>query len=48
MVKSIEDAMNRVVYLDDCQIVRNFNTKIYSEKPGIDVRIESYEPQEDG
>jgi Holliday junction resolvase RusA-like endonuclease len=45
LVKSIEDAMNRIVFADDSQIVRNFNTKIYAEQPGVDVRVEAFAPQ---
>lgn len=40
MVKSIEDGMNKVVYVDDAQIVRNFNTKVYATTPGVDVRVQ--------
>lgn len=43
--KAIEDGMNKIAYADDCQIVRCFTTKIYAENPGVDVRIEAYEPQ---
>jgi len=39
LVKAIEDGMNAVVYVDDVQIVRSFTTKIYSEKPGVDVQV---------
>lgn len=46
MVKAIEDAMNAVVFHDDAQITRCFTTKLYSERPGVDVRIEALEPQE--
>lgn len=45
MLKAIEDGMNKIVFLDDAQIVRGFQTKIYSDKPGVDVRVEAYEPQ---
>lgn len=43
--KAIMDAMNGVVFVDDGQVVRAFSTKIYAEQPGVDVRIEAYEPQ---
>jgi Holliday junction resolvase RusA-like endonuclease len=43
--KAICDALNGVIYLDDSQIVRAFVTKVYSDKPGVDVRVEAYEPQ---
>lgn len=46
LTKAIEDAMNGVVYVDDSQIVRGFQTKIYAEHPGVDVRVEAFQPQE--
>ena len=45
MVKAIEDAMNGVAFVDDAQIVRLFATKLYAEVPGVDVRVEAFEPQ---
>lgn len=45
LVKAIEDGMNGVVFIDDCQVVRNFNTKIYHERPGVDVQVLVFEPQ---
>jgi Holliday junction resolvase RusA-like endonuclease len=39
VLKSIEDAMNGVVYKDDSQIVNIHVTKVYSSVPGIDVCI---------
>jgi len=42
MVKAVEDAMNRVVFVDDKQIVRLFATKVAHERPGVDVRVESF------
>lgn len=46
LLKAIEDAFNGVVWVDDSQIVRGFQTKIYSEEPGVTVRVEALEPQE--
>jgi Holliday junction resolvase RusA-like endonuclease len=46
MLKACEDAMNGIVFVDDSQIVRGFFTKVYSEKPGVDLRIEALEPQD--
>lgn len=46
LAKSILDAMNKVVFHDDGQVVRSFTTKIYAEQPGIDVRVEAFAPQE--
>jgi Holliday junction resolvase RusA-like endonuclease len=43
MLKACEDAMNGVVFLDDAQIVRGFFTKVYAERPGIDVRVEAFD-----
>lgn len=43
--KAICDAMNAVVFVDDAQIVRAFVTKIYAEKPGVDVKVEAFAPQ---
>jgi Holliday junction resolvase RusA-like endonuclease len=45
LVKAIEDGMNTIVFVDDSQIVRSFQTKIYAEQPGVDVRVEAYQPQ---
>ena len=39
VLKSIEDAMNGVVYKDDSQIVNIHVTKVYSSVPGVDVCI---------
>lgn len=46
LVKAIEDAMNGVVFVDDSQVVRSFQTKIYAERPGVDVRVEAFQPQD--
>lgn len=45
LLKAIEDGMNGIVFIDDAQIVRGFQTKIYAEKPGVDVRVEAFAPQ---
>lgn len=45
MLKAIEDAMNLVVYVDDAQITRNFQTKLYHPRPGVDVRVEAFDMQ---
>lgn len=39
VLKSVEDAMNGVVYKDDCQIVDIHVRKVYSTTPGIDVVV---------
>lgn len=43
--KAIFDGMNGVVFGDDAQVTRAFCTKIYSDTPGVDVRVEALEPQ---
>lgn len=44
--KAILDALNKVVFHDDGQVVRAFSTKVYAEQPGVDVRVEAFMPQE--
>ena len=39
VLKSVEDAMNGVVYKDDSQIVNFHVTKVYSPQSGIDVCV---------
>jgi Holliday junction resolvase RusA-like endonuclease len=39
VLKSVEDAMNGVVYKDDTQIVNIHVTKVYSSQSGIDVCV---------
>lgn len=48
MTKAIYDALNKIVWRDDAQITRGFQSKIYAEQPGVDVRVEAYAPQPDG
>ncbi len=45
LAKAVEDALNGIAWVDDCQIVRLFVTKAYSDKPGFTVRVEALEPQ---
>lgn len=45
LTKAIYDALNKIVWRDDAQICRGFQTKIYSETPGVDIRVEALEPQ---
>jgi Holliday junction resolvase RusA-like endonuclease len=35
----------RIVFRNDSQIVRLFVVKLYAEQPGVDVRVEAYQPQ---
>lgn len=44
-LKAIEDAMNGVVYVDDVQIARGIQEKIYAETPGVDVVLRRWEPR---
>ena len=39
VLKSVEDAMNGVIYKDDSQIVNIHVTKVYSSQSGIDVCV---------
>lgn len=39
LAKSVLDALNGVIYLDDSQIVSLHMTKVYSQYPGIDLLI---------
>ncbi|MDP3869156.1 RusA family crossover junction endodeoxyribonuclease [Phenylobacterium sp.] len=47
MLKAMEDGMNGVVFVDDCQIVRTFLTKIYHPTPGVDVRVAPLDVESD-
>lgn len=46
LTKAICDGMNKVVFHDDAQVCRAFIVKIYSETPGVDIRVEALEPQD--
>jgi Holliday junction resolvase RusA-like endonuclease len=46
LVKAIEDGMNTIVFVDDAQIVRAVTSKIYAERPGVDVLVGPLQPQE--
>ena len=35
--RAVEDAMNGIVYQDDSQIVEEHLSKVYGDKPGVDV-----------
>lgn len=39
IIKSVSDAMNKIVFLDDSQIVILRAVKTYSAEPGVDVKI---------
>jgi Holliday junction resolvase RusA-like endonuclease len=38
--KSITDAMNGIVYLDDSQIVEAHITKVYNEQAGVNIMVQ--------
>jgi Holliday junction resolvase RusA-like endonuclease len=38
-IKVIEDGMNKVVFHDDSQVTKQINSKKYSEKEGIEVKV---------
>lgn len=40
LVKSVEDALEGVIYTNDSRCVEGFVTKRYGEKPGVRVKIE--------
>lgn len=39
LAKSVLDALNGVVYLDDAQLVSIHLTKVYSHNPGVDIMV---------
>lgn len=53
LVKAVLDGLNshskdpktKITFMDDAQIVRLFVQKLYAEQPGVDVRVEAYQPQ---
>lgn len=44
VAKAVTDAMNGIVYLDDCQIVSAHVKKVYSKEPGVDVMVKEVLP----
>jgi len=44
VLKSVEDAMNGVVYMDDCQIINHHITRVYSTLSGVDICVKEYLP----
>jgi Holliday junction resolvase RusA-like endonuclease len=41
VLKGVEDAMNRIVWRDDAQVVRGSFAKKYSETPGLHIYVEA-------
>ena len=37
--KSVMDALNGIVYRDDCQVVTLNSKKVYAETPGVDICV---------
>lgn len=44
ILKSVEDALNGVVYKDDCQIINHHITKVYANQAGVNICIKEYLP----
>ena len=44
VLKSVEDAMNGVVDIDDCQIINHHITRVYSTLSGVDICVKEYLP----
>ncbi|WP_153905122.1 RusA family crossover junction endodeoxyribonuclease, partial [Acinetobacter baumannii] len=44
-VKGIKDALNKVIWKDDSQIVSIVAEKFYSQKPRIEVKVQAMEEQ---
>lgn len=40
MLKAVEDGLNGIAWHDDSQIVKTYMEKIYSDTPGINIKIE--------
>jgi Holliday junction resolvase RusA-like endonuclease len=38
------DALSNIAYADDCQVVFNITTKVFSEQPGVFVSCGEYDP----
>lgn len=47
-IGKVSDALNGIAWRDDAQVVAGSVFKVFSEIPGLDVRIEQYQPQESG
>lgn len=45
LIKAVLDPCNAICFHDDKQVVRLFATKLASERPGVDIRIEALQPQ---
>jgi Holliday junction resolvase RusA-like endonuclease len=39
ILKAVEDGLNGVVYVDDCQIINHHITKVYASESGIEVMV---------
>jgi Holliday junction resolvase RusA-like endonuclease len=45
-LKSVMDAANKILWLDDCQVVRVFMQKFYSKEPAIGIFVQKYTGEE--
>jgi Holliday junction resolvase RusA-like endonuclease len=39
LVKAVEDSLNKILWVDDCQIVKVFACKQYAEQAGVDIHV---------
>jgi len=42
--RAVEDAMSKIIYIDDSQIVEESIKKIYGPKPGVDILVRKLKP----
>ena len=42
--RAVEDAMSKIIYIDDSQIVEEHIKKIYGVKPGVDIIVRKLKP----
>ena len=43
LFKAIADALNGIAYVDDSQVTMLFASKVYSERPGVEIFIDEFE-----
>ena len=44
--RAVEDAMTKIIYIDDSQIVEESIKKVYGVKPGVDIIVRKLKPQQ--
>ena len=42
LVKGIKDALTGIAWVDDCQVIRLYASKEYTDKPGVSIRIQEF------